>query len=189
MITFIKQKANQKGLTLVEVIIVIAIIGILSAVAIPNFLSWLPNMRLREATRELHSLIQQVRTEAIRSNQARAIVFQAANNRYSICSSSGADTDWSTLGDNTNVQTYDFTQYGNGIRYGSGNIVGNNSVTEEAIPADNVSYNNNILVFNPGGTGSGGYVYLQNKNNTVFAVGTQTSGRVLLRKWVSGSWQ
>lgn len=180
---------KQEGLTLIEILIVIIIIGILIAIAVPNFLNWLPNMRLSEAARELHSLMQETKTEAIRTNQAKAIVFQPAINKYSLCSSPGVDNDWSTLGNNTVTQTYDFAKYGYGVGYGVANIVGNNSVSGNALPADNVSFTSDVLVFNPSGTGNGGYVYLQNRNNRVFAIGTQTTGRVRLLKWTGTGWR
>jgi hypothetical protein len=46
-----------------------------------------------------------------------------------------------------------------------------------------------VAVFNPRGTGSAGYVYLQNEKNTTYAVGTRSSGVILLRKWRGSEWQ
>lgn len=195
---FSTKRLNQgktSGFTLIEVMIALAIIGILSAIATPMILDWLPNMRVRAAARDLYSSMQKIRMEAVRSNHEWAIVFDPPNNSYQACSDPGADNNWTTLADNTVTDAIDLTTYGSGIAFGHGNITGNNSVTSEAFPGDDVSYTvpvANVLIMNAKGIGSNGYIYLENENqdDTVYAVGTLTSGSILLRRWMGGgTWE
>ena len=76
---------NRKGFTLVELMIVVAIIGILAAIAIPNFL----NFRLKAKTSEAKSNLGGIRSTEIAyvaewnmyvGNQAYTPVVNRANN-------------------------------------------------------------------------------------------------------------
>lgn len=64
-----------RGFSLVELVTIIAIIGIAAAIAIPNFISWLPNYRLKSATQDLFSNFQLAKMTAIQRNRNCTVVF------------------------------------------------------------------------------------------------------------------
>ena len=59
---------NNSGLTIIELMVVIGILAILAGVAIPGFISWLPNYRMRSAADEVYSTLQNVKLRAVREN-------------------------------------------------------------------------------------------------------------------------
>ncbi|WP_136808412.1 GspH/FimT family pseudopilin [Desulfosediminicola flagellatus] len=57
------------GFTLVEMMVVIGIISILSAVVFSGLNKWVPNYRLKGAAQELHAAMQRAKSMAIKSNR------------------------------------------------------------------------------------------------------------------------
>ena len=62
-------------------------------------------------------------------------------------------------------------------------------LVKRAFPGDEISYNNNLVVFTPRGFGSDGYVYIQNQDQTAFAVGTPITGAIRLFRWKGTNWE
>ena len=94
---------KQAGLTLMELMIVIAIIAIVSTIAIPNFRSWFPQHRLAVATRDMVSTFQMARLKAIKNNADIVVSINLGSDSYTVFQDDGAgslDADGNGIPDN-----------------------------------------------------------------------------------------
>lgn len=177
---------EKTGFTLMELMIVVAIIGLLAAISIPMMLN--PEHRVRTVAREIMGDMQGTRMAAIKNNENWAIVFEPNKLRYLVCSHRGGDNSWSKIDDNTIVKTVTFSTHVSGVEYGHGQAAFDATLDKKAFPADEISYNPNVLTFNPRGSCQSGWVYIDYKGVS-YAVGTLSTGIVRIRRWHNGDWQ
>jgi prepilin-type N-terminal cleavage/methylation domain-containing protein len=69
---------NNKGVTLIELLVVFVIIAIMAALMAPNIGAWLPNYRLRSATRDIVSTFRGAQMRAISENISYQVSFNTA---------------------------------------------------------------------------------------------------------------
>lgn len=149
----------QKGFSLVEVLIVIAIIGIVAAIAIPNLQRYATNSRLKSAAREIMGDIFWCRERTISENRLYRIAFNISPvNTYTIeqCNNGGSSC---TTGYSV-IQTKSPTTFDNDIRI-TGAAFGNNS----------------IINFQTRGTTEAGNIVLTNSRNSTATITTNITGR------------
>lgn len=88
--TINKYHFHHRGFTLIELLVTIGIVGIVASIAIPGFSRWLPNYRLRGATRDLMSAMQVARFSAIKEHANVVILFHTGTNSYEAFVDNGA---------------------------------------------------------------------------------------------------
>lgn len=70
---------RQRGVTLIEMMIGIAILGVLVSVALPEFSTWIQNTKIRTAAESVLSGLQLARNEAVRRNLNVQLAFGAGS--------------------------------------------------------------------------------------------------------------
>jgi type IV fimbrial biogenesis protein FimT len=82
-------KHSESGFTLIEVMIVCAIIGITSALAIPNYLQWKTQHDLREAVSEFAGNLNLARVVAMNRNRQATVTIQLAGGLINVSGTAG----------------------------------------------------------------------------------------------------
>ncbi len=72
------QRMNRKGVTLIELIIVMVIIAIGALLISPNFGRWVSHYRLRTATRDIVSMLRVAQMKAVSNNIQYRVNFDSA---------------------------------------------------------------------------------------------------------------
>jgi len=168
-----KKRGRNSGFTLIELIIAIGMISILSAIAIPSAMKWLPNYRLKAAARDLYSNMQKAKVEAVKRNTDVLIIFTSGT-----YASAGGIGSYQVFvddgGTDINPGIAD-----NQIRDGDEKILAQVNMPKNVSLYD-VSFTGNIAGYNSRGLPctSLGSVYFQNNQSRYYRVSLSTAGNV-----------
>ena len=75
---------NQAGVTMLEIMIVVVLIGILSSMATPRFLDFISRMKARGDASNNASHLRSARSMAITGGIAHGVWFDASNNQVTV---------------------------------------------------------------------------------------------------------
>lgn len=72
------------GFTLVELMVAVALLGILATLGIPSFQTWIQNTRIRTATESIQNGLQKARAEAVKRNTPVQFVLDGDNSAWTV---------------------------------------------------------------------------------------------------------
>ncbi|MBI5213582.1 MAG: prepilin-type N-terminal cleavage/methylation domain-containing protein [Nitrospirae bacterium] len=152
---------NQKGFSLVELLMVVAIIGIATAVAIPYLTRYTQNNNLRNAARAISGDFFEYKSKATAEYRLYRMTFSIANNNYTIeqCTATGSTC---TAG-YANVVTKEISSFGSGITFDGGGT----TVTQ--------------YIFQTRGTVTNGTLRLINNRGSTAAITTNITGKTYVQ--------
>lgn len=203
---FMTHRKYQKGFTLVEVMVVAALIGVMAMIAVPSIREWLPRQQLRSVKRDIVSQMQNGRMRAIGTGHNFYLDFDDNNDGavaegvyscYLDTDDDGSDGEVNNgEGENEYLQSQATAPDTNAgipvIRLPShvsfGADAGVTSVGGGAM-GDGVDFPGERAIFRPNGRGQLGTVYIHSDRNENFAITVNILGRVIVRKWNGAAWQ
>lgn len=163
---------RDSGFTLAELMVVTSIIAIMSAVAIPSLISWLPNYRLSSAAREVLSAIELARLTAVRENASVAVAFTPGNAAYRLYVDNGEG------GGAAN----DLTQNGSERTLRNGQMPSSIAMSSAAFGASSSFRFNGIgLPFRSDGSPGGGAVVLTNSKGKTLTIALSSAGNARIQ--------
>lgn len=172
-----KYTRDNAGFSFAELMVVIALVGVLAAIAVPNFLRGMPERRLKNAARNLYADMQKARMTAVKENRKVVVKFDtgASGDFYYFVDDVAKDSTQATFRRN-------LSEDGKGVSYGSGKATTKwDDTSIDSITTD--------ITFNSTGSANSGSTYLQNENkNVCYAITTTDYGAVKIRRFNGTSW-
>jgi prepilin-type N-terminal cleavage/methylation domain-containing protein len=92
----------QRAVTLIELVVVMAIIAIGAILFAPNMGAWIQNYRLRSGTQEVVSLLRTAQMKAISTNRHYGVYFDPGGSiilQQTTASDTSVDSNWSNEGE------------------------------------------------------------------------------------------
>ena len=164
--------SRDSGFTLAELMTVVAVIAIMSAIAVPGVMAWLPKYRLGAAARQVHSAIEFARMSAVKENASVAVFFNLGNGTYRI---------WVDNGQGGGVAD-DVTQNG-AERILQGGEIRSDVAMSAALfsAAPGFHFNGMGLPFRSDGSPGGGFVVLTNTKGQTRTIVLNNGGNVRIQ--------
>lgn len=78
------RKPADHGFTLVELMVTLAILGIMVGIAIPSVLAWMPAANLRDAAYDVKGAMIRARSAAVNEGLEFRVIFNATDKTYSM---------------------------------------------------------------------------------------------------------
>lgn len=182
----IRARRRSRGFTLVELVTVTAVIGIVSAVAIPSFNGYYEKCCVMAAVSEITGMIKEAKQSALADGRYFSIGFNPGLQRVSLIADRGPDGDWNTDDDQV-VRSLLLADKRGGLRFGYGSC---GPLPDLAATADGISFQtNNTLVCNPELTGNAGTVYLITRGGVAMALTMNSKDfSYKLWRWSGTNW-
>jgi prepilin-type N-terminal cleavage/methylation domain-containing protein len=133
---------NQRGVTLIELIVVMVIIAIGALLTAPNISSWLTNYRLRSATRDVVSIMRVAQVRAVSNHALYQVIFDTYHDNY-ILQYQDTGGAWVREGEIQTLPT--------GVKF-------------------DTTFAGNIITFSPNSTATDGRVTLNNRKGSIKTV-------------------
>jgi type IV fimbrial biogenesis protein FimT len=168
---------DQCGFSLLELIVILSIIAILAALAVPNMSTWAANYRLNSAARDLVANLQHAKLEAVKRHTQCTITFNqpVASYDYVVYVDTDSDLEYNAEQILMQIRLSDYK----GVEFNTAKG-GGDGLT---FPANDnfrpsVAFNTRGLPMNNAGGFGSGSIYLKNSHNREKEIQISAAGSI-----------